>query len=190
MSGSSGHKPDCPCPLCAGKIRTAAREAAEAEQAAVVRAAARAVAWMAAQMARQGGGSAPDVLRQALGRDDALRILRMAGMNAGPVAASWADAAPGRPAQSRSDFWDRFPDHDRDFVAGRRALPDVAADYDARRRERQAQRQSSVLWQTRDGTPVTDGGAAVTGASFGPSGAPVQRSAVNTGVPELGSEQV
>jgi hypothetical protein len=66
----------------------------------------------------------------------------------------------------------------------------VAAEYRAQAAERQARRQSAVMWHTRDGIPVVDGAPAVLGASYGPSGAPVQRSVVNPDVPELGSERV
>lgn len=172
--------------LAEAERHLADRAAAMAAQRGVVRALSRVLMRLCAQ---QSGLSGPDVLRRlADDPEDALAICESAGLDSRAVRASWHDAAPGRPAQSRSDFWSQFPDHDGDFMAGRRQLPDVAAEYDARQRERQAQRQSSVLWRTRDGTPVTDGGVAVIGASFGPSGAPVQRSVVSESVPPLGEE--
>jgi hypothetical protein len=186
MGLTNGHKPDCACPLCAGKARTAEREAAEADQAATVRAVARLGAWMAAQLARQGGGSAPDVLRQALGPSDALRVLRMAGQDAGQVAAGWAAAAPvirQESAQHNSGYAGD-PDHDvrvtallqrgASWAELNAVRAEVRDEYAGRAVQRQ--RQADVYYG-RDQTPEA--------FPAGPDGLN-QRSVVHTGVPELG----
>ena len=166
------------------------RRQAEAEALATSQAVARALLRL---MAR-GSLSGPDVLRNLVGHDDALRILRAAGMNAEPAAASWQAAAPVQQAQSTgrtAALWASSPDHDPRMVAAltRPGVTDaeiaavraqVAAEYAARAAERAARRQSSgVMWRTRDGSVVTDGTAP-----------PVQASRVNQAVPPLGSEEV
>jgi hypothetical protein len=192
-----GHKPDCGCPACQGHQAAEARRLAEAEQAATVRAMARAVV----QLLARGAQSGPDALRSLIGEADAIRVLRLAGLNAGVVAANWQASVPVTASahQSRTAaMWAASPDHDPRVtqvltrpgstmaeVAAVRAQ--VAGEYAGRQLERQAREQSSVLWRTRSGV-VADGQAPVTGASYGPSGAPAQRSQVHGDVAELGSE--
>lgn len=189
----NGHKQDCVCPACRGRHTTIERERAEAEQAATVRAVARLGAWMAAQLARQGGGSAPDVLRRALGRDDALRVLRLAGQDAGQVRGSWeADAPVSRQAsvQLNGGGYSGDPDHDPRVTALltrsgtslaeiNRVRREVAEEYAGRAMEKAARsREYYGLDQPR----------AAMGVPTGPGGVPVQRSVIDYGVPELGSE--
>jgi hypothetical protein len=189
-AGRVKHPADCPCRVCKG-VRTAdARRQAEAEQEATYQAVARALVKL---MAR-GSLSGPDVLRNLVGHDDALRILRAAGMNPGQVAASWQAASPVQQAQSTgrtAALWASSPDHDPRMVAAltRPGVTDaeiaavraqVAEEYRARSIQQAARRQSSgVMWRTRDGSVVTDGTAP-----------PVQASRVNQAVPPLGSEEV
>jgi len=166
------------------------RRQAQAEQEATHQAVARALVTL---MAR-GSLSGPDVLRNLVGPGDALRILRAAGMNAEPVAASWEAATPVQQAQSTgrtAALWSSSPDHDPRMVAvlTRPGVTDaeiaavraqVAAEYRQAAAEKAARRQSSgVMWRTRDGEAVTDGTAPL-----------VQSSRVNQAVPPLGSEEV
>ena len=142
----------------------------------------------------RGALSGPDALRSLVGTDDALRMLRMAGMNAEPVAASWEAAAPVQQAQSTgrtAALWASSPDHDPRMLAvlTRPGVTDneiaavraqVAQEYRQRAADKAARRQSNVMWRTRDGEAVTDGSAP-----------PVQAaSRVNQAVPPLGSEEV
>lgn len=139
-------------------------------------------------LAQPGGLSAPDALRRlADDPEDALLICEAAGLDPRAVRARWADAAPAAPAQSRSDFYSQFPDHHPDFLAGRRTLADVTAEY----RERTAAKAArpSVMWRTRDGA-VVDGIDVPMGASIGVDGSPQQHSIVHTSVAELGTEEV
>jgi hypothetical protein len=178
--------------------RAAQKAKTEAEEARAItrrirRRTARAVVAMAAGECRRTGQAVPDLLRARLGADDADAILADAGVTAPP-------AVPRGPAQVKSSPWAGSPDHDPRVVQAlvhgasdaelAKIRAGVAAEYAGRALERQAQRQSAVMWRTRDGTPVTDGGPAVLGASYGPSGAPVQRSAVHGDVPGPGSEEI
>ena len=172
--------------LAEAERHLAGRAAAMAAERSVVRAQSRA---LLALLAQPGGLPGPDVLRRVLSDpEDAMAICASAGLNPAAVQARWADTAPAAPAQSRSDFWGQFPDHNEDFLRGTRSLADVTAEHEQRQVARAARRESPVLWRTRDGGAVTDGEPAVMGASFGPGGAPVQRSAVHADVPELRSE--
>lgn len=195
--GRVKHPPDCSCKVCKG-VRTAeVRRQAEAEQAATVRAVARALV----QLMARGSLSGPDALRSLVGHDDSLRILRMAGMDADTVAGSWqADQPPSGPAEQKSSLWASSPDHDPRVmqailhgtdaeVSAIRAA--VAQEYKQRAAEKTARQQSSVMWRTpRDGypegVPVVDGTSVPAGLSPGPDGAPQQRSVVHHGVQELG----
>ncbi len=174
--GLNGHKLGCPCPACRGAQVAEERRHAEAEQAATVRAVARLGAWMAAQLARS-GGSAPDVLRQALGAEDARRVLRMAGQDAGVFPAS--EPVRGGPAQQRSGFWSQFPDHDPRFLSGQASLASVKAEYAERAAEK---RHRDDVYHGRDVMPVA------MGVSADERGVPVQRSVTRRDVPPLGSE--
>jgi hypothetical protein len=160
------HKPDCGCASCSSSRQRQAREAEEARQ--------------AEQAEQEPGRPHP-------------------WPSSAQIAAMLQEPARGGPAQSTSSPWSGSPDHDERVT---RALvrdasdselstirQQVAAEYRDRAAGRQAQRQSGVMWRTRTGELVTDGSPAVIGASYGPSGAPVQRSQVNPNVPELGSEQ-
>ena len=183
------------------QARAAAEKArAEAEQAraitrAVRRRTARAVVAMAAAEARRTGQAVPDLLRARLGAEDAEHILADAGVAAPP-------AAPRAPVQSAGQsatagLWASSPDHDPRVVqalvrgAGDGELStiraEVAAEYASRAAERQARQQSNVLWRTGRGELLTDGSPAVLGASYGPSGAPVQTSRADSSVQALGT---
>ena len=190
----NGHKPGCGCPACRGHVAAEARQAAEAEQAATVRAVARLGAWMASQLARQGGGSAPDILRQALGPSDALRVLKLAGMDESQVRGRWQAAEPVRQASvngSRSNGgYSGDPDHDprvtsvlqrpgatmAEINAVRRQ---VAEEYAGRALEKAARERE---YYGRDRAP------AAMGVTTGPGGVPVQVSVTRHDVPPLGTE--
>ena len=145
----NGHKPGCVCPACRGHVAAEARLAAEAEAAATTRAVARVATWLAAQLARSSatGATGPDVLCRALGRDDAQRVLRMAGMDAGQVAASEPAVRQMNTTVFGSGWAD--PDHDPRVTAVmlrsgaswdeiNQVRRQVAEEYEARRLERQA----------------------------------------------------
>jgi hypothetical protein len=186
----NGHKPGCACPACRGAVAAGERRAAEAEQAATVRAVARLGAWMAAQLARS-GRSAPDVLREALGPSDALRVLRMAGMDAGQVRGSWEAAEPviRQASVQHGGGYSGDPDHDprvtalltrsgttmTEINAVRRQ---VAEEYAGKAREAEARHRE---YYGLDQAP------AAMGVSMGPDGRPHQRSTVHADVPPLGT---
>jgi hypothetical protein len=187
MTGSNGHKPDCGCPLCRGKARTAERERAEAEQEATHQAVARTLVRLLAR----GALSGPDALRNLVGHDDALRVLRAAGIHPGQAAASWqAEAAPRQATTQLNGGFAGDPDHDPRVTEVMRrpgaswaeinaVRGQLSQEYRAREAEKAARRQSNVMWHTRDGEAVTDGTAP-----------PVQAaSRVNQAVPPLGSEE-
>ena len=192
----NGHKPDCACPACRGAVAAGERRAAEAEQAATVRAVARLGTWMAAQLARS-GRSAPDVLREALGHGDALRVLRMAGMDAGQVRGSWEAAEPAvrQASVQHGGGYAGDPDHDERVVAllTRSGTTDaeisqmrrlVAEEYAGKARAAEARRRE---YYGLDQAP------AAMGVSMGPDGRgagrdrPQQRSTVHADVPPLGT---
>jgi aminopeptidase N len=171
------------------------RRQAEAEQAATVRALARAVV----QLLARGAASGPDVLRSLIGPGDALRVLRLAGLNAEVVAGNWDGQAPRQATTQLNGGWAADPDHDPRVTEVMRrpgatlaeinaVRAQVAAEYAARAAEKAARREPAVLWHTRDGIPVVDGTAPL-GVSLGPGGAPVQSSRVSESVPPLGSEE-
>jgi hypothetical protein len=185
MAGSNGHKPDCGCPLCRGKVRTAERERAEAEQEATVRAVARALVRLAAA----GPLAGPDALRNLVGHDDALRVLRMAGVNPAQAAQGWEEAAPVQrqaSAQLNSGYAGD-PDHDervtRALLHGvsdaelAKIRAEVRAEYAGRALER---RRREDVYYGRDVMP------APAGVSVSERGIPRQRSVVHADVPPLG----
>ena len=130
----------------------------------------RAILALAALVARESGSTGPEVLRQVLGRDDALTVLDSAGPGARELAASWQADAPGRPAQSKSSFWDRFPDHDPRFLSGEAPLASVVAEYGEKA---EAKQRREDAYYGRDRMP------AAMGVSTGPDGAPLQRSTIH-----------
>jgi hypothetical protein len=177
----------------------AARQARdEAEQARAItrrirRRTARALVAAYGDEARRSGTTAPDLLRARLGAD-AEQILADAGVTAPP-------AVPQGPAQQKSSPW-TDPEHDKaatDLLLGHvdaegnlvpgseRAYQAKVAELRAQREQdrEQARQQPAPMWRTRSGELLTDGMPAVIGASFGPSGAPVQQSMVH----HDGSEQ-
>jgi hypothetical protein len=159
---------------------------------------------IAASVLRQ---PAPDALAAfgapdgAQGRQDALTVLRAAGFDPDPVAQRWAEEAPRRQQFSSraGDIYADDPLHDNRVTEAVKAHGgsiaeglDIAAEVTAeRRRAKQEQlaaaaaagHDPAVLWTTREGVPLRDGGAA--------NGRPLvpQRSVLRRNVPELGSEQ-
>lgn len=182
-----GHKSGCACPACRGHQAAGERRRAEAEQAAMARASARFTVWMAAQFARQGsGGSGPDVLRQALGPEDALSVLKMAEYGTEQIRASWAAAAPAqRQASVRLGDWG--PDHDPRVqeVLHRSGATDAEV-YAVLRQVREEHAGKALEAEARRRVYYgLDTPRAALGVSEGPAG-PVQRSVVHRDVPELG----
>jgi hypothetical protein len=172
---------------------------AESRAAENVAALARTVCRIAASALRR---PAPDALAVygaqggADGREDALLVLRAAGYDPEPQAQRWAQELPvHRQASSRTgELYADDPMHDPRVIAALREgrsmaeVADIGAEVAAgRRRAKQealdaAGQDPSVLWVTRAGKALRDGGAAT----------PLmpQRSVVRCGVPELGSEPV
>jgi hypothetical protein len=133
------------------------------------------------------------------GRDDALLVLRAAGLDPDRMAQRWAEELPvQRQSSSRpGNIWADDPAHDPRVIAALREgrpmaeVADITAEVAAgQRREKQEQRDAaaaaghdpSVLWETRDGQVLRDDGAVTPLVP--------QRSVVRRGVPELGSEPV
>ena len=163
---------------------------------------ARTVCRIAASMLRR---PAPDALAvygaQAGdgGRDDALLVLRAAGLDPDRMAQRWAEELPvQRQSSSRpGNIWADDPMHDPRVLAALgpggsiAEAADIGAEVAGERRRakedqlaaaRAAGHDPDLLWTTREGKQVRDGGAAT----------PLmpQRSVVRPGVPELGSEPV
>jgi hypothetical protein len=163
------------------------RRQAEAEQAATVRALARAVV----QLLARGAASGPDVLRSLIGPGDALRVLRLAGLNAEVVAGNWDGQAPRQATTQLNGGWAADPDHDPRVTEVMRrpgatlaeinaVRGQVAAEYAQRAAERKAHEDR---YYGRDQMP------AAMGASTDEIGRPVQRSLIHHDVPELGVER-
>jgi hypothetical protein len=180
------HKPDCGCTVCTQVRSAGARREAETEN----RAAIQAVARTLVKLMSRGSLSGPDALRAAVGQDDCLRILRIAGMNAGQIAAGWEAGAPVQTVQSNGStaaMWAASPEHDARMIAAltRPGVSDaeiatlraeLTKEYRQRAVQQATRRSSAPMWVTRDGSVVRDGNAAAPGVSLGPSGAPQQRS--------------
>ena len=135
------------------------------------------------------------------GREDALRCLRAAGYPPEPQAQRWAEEAPLRQQSSSAagDLYAGDPAHDPRVTAALRdgrsmaEVADLIAEVRAERRQAEqdtraaaaaAGQDPGVLWVTREGVVLRDGGTA--------RGRPLvpQRSVVRRDVPELGSEPV
>jgi hypothetical protein len=164
------------------------RRQAEVEQAATVRAVARALVKL---MAR-GSLSGPDVLRSLIGHDDALRVLRLAGLSPEQVAQNWTSQAPRQATTQLNGGFAGDPDHDERVTAVMRrpgatlaeinaVRGQVAAEYAQRAAERKAHEDR---YYGRDQMP------AAMGASVDETGRPVQRSLIHHDVPPLGEERV
>jgi hypothetical protein len=132
-------------------------------------------------------------------RDDALLVLRAAGLDPDGMAQRWAEELPvQRQSSSRAgDIWADDPAHDERVIAALRdgrsmaEVADIAAEVAAQRRRAkedqraaaaEAGRDPSVLWVTREGRAVRDDGVTTPLVP--------QRSVVRRDVPELGSEPV
>jgi hypothetical protein len=181
------HKPGCDCKVCQQRQEAEARRQREAEQEATVRAVARALVRMAAA----GPLAGPDALRNLVGRDDALRVLRMAGANPALAAQGWQEAAPVQ-RQASAQFnsgWSGDPDHDervtRALLHGvsdaelAKVRAEVRAEYAGRALER---RRREDAYYGRDVMP------AAAGVSVSERGIPRQQSVTHNDVPPLGSE--
>jgi hypothetical protein len=164
------------------------RRQAGAEQAATVRALARAVV----QLLARGPLSGPDALRNLIGPDDALRVLRLAGLNADSVAGNWAAQAPQQVTTQLNGGWAGDPDHDERVIAVlrrpgasmaeiSRVRAAVAAEY-AERAAEKAHREDEYYGRTT--MPVA------VGVSTDDYGRPVQRELIHHDVPELGSDRL
>jgi hypothetical protein len=135
------------------------------------------------------------------GREDALRCLRAADYPPEPQAQRWAEEAALRQQSSSTagDLYAGDPAHDPRVTAALREghsmaeVADVVAGVAAERRQAQdealaaaraAGQDPGVLWVTREGAVLRDGGTA--------RGRPLvpQSSVVRRDVPELGSEPV
>ena len=130
---------------------------------------------------------------------DALRVVRLVGADPGPVARTWAEERPLRQQSSTvaGDLYAGDPSRDprvtEALLAGR-PMAEVAdlvaevraerqqAGQDARAAAAAAGHDPGVLWVTREGAVLRDGGAV---RLLVP-----QRSVVRKDVPELGSEPV
>jgi hypothetical protein len=129
------------------------------------------------------------------GREDSLRVLRAAGFSPDPVAQRWAEEAPLRRQSSSvaGDLYANDPAHDPRVTEAVRAglsmaeVADITAEVAAEhRRVKQeavaaaaaAGHDPRVLWETREGKVLRDGGAET---PLTP-----QRSIVRKSVPPLG----
>lgn len=149
--------------------------------------------------ARSLGMPSPDAMAVLATRDgadgqaDALRALRCAGVNPEPQRQRWAQEAPVQVQSSTvaGNLYESDPSHDPRVTAAIMAGQSGAAVQDLIRQvaeERQAAKEaaaetarSGVLWRTREGLEVRDGGAAT---PLRP-----QRSVVHRDVAPLGEER-
>ena len=125
-----------------------------------VEALARMVALLAARMTRL---PAPDALRVVAGRDgqeDALSVLRAAGLSTEPQRRTWEAERPAQRQVSTTPD----PEHSAEAMSALREggveayRAVVAGMHEARAAERvQRQAGNSVLWETRTGEQVTEG---------------------------------
>jgi hypothetical protein len=169
------------------------------------------VTWMATTMVKALGG--PDqVLRNVGNREDALEVLRAAGIDTGPVVARWDAEQRERegkvPKQVTTHYDDLVNDLRHDprvtsaIMAGagnnelRQIISQVSAEYAARIKAEaaEADRRTNFMWtDAKTGRPVYGDAVAVPlGAPIDPfTGAPHQKTlAVNESVPPLGSEPI
>jgi hypothetical protein len=185
MTGLDSHKPDCACPPCRDHRAKVQRDAAGAEAVATSQAVARALLRLLAR----GSLSGPDALRSLVGHDDALRILRAAGMNAGAVAEGWqADqAAPRQATTQLNGGYAGDPDHDERVTEVLRHGTDAELALVRREVADEYARQALAAGARRREYYGHDRPMAI-GVSQGPDGAPLQASTVHTSIPELGTE--
>jgi hypothetical protein len=153
-------------------LRRQAELAAAAAYAEDIKALARTVCRLAAGALRL---PAPDALAaigvQAGngGREDALRVLRAAGLDPGPQRLRWAAEEPLRQSSSvAGDLYAGDPAHDPRVTQAVRAgwpmaeVADLVAEITAERRRLKDEAAASaplapgVLWETRDGRPVRE----------------------------------
>ena len=162
------------------------RRQAEAEQQATVRA----VAGALVRLVSGHGLPGPDALRNLIGADDALRVLRMAGVDPMLAAGGWEAAAPVR-RQASAQFSNGYagdPDHDpRVLAVLQRGSDAELAAIRAQVHEEYKIRAMEKAARDRDyyGLDVP----AAIGVSQGSGGVPLQTSVTHTDVPALGSEQ-
>jgi hypothetical protein len=194
-------------PLAGAALRVHLMKQAELEAAAAAREDIRSLARIVCRLASRALGAmpAPDALAVLGvqggpgGREDALRCLRAAGYPPEPVAQRWAEEAPLRQQSSTvaGDLYANDPAHDPRVTeallagASMAEVGDLIAEVRAERQQAGQEARAAaaaagvdpgVLWVTREGAVLRDGGAVTPLVP--------QRSVVRKDVPELGSEPV
>ena len=193
-------------PLAGAALRVHLMKQAELDAAAAAREDIEALARVVCRMAARGlMMPAPDALAVLGaqggpgGREDALRCLRAAGYPPEPQAQRWAKEAPLRQQSGTvaGSLYAEDPSHDPRVTeallagASMAEVADLVAEVRAERQQAQQDARAAaaaaghdpgVLWVTREGGVVRDGGAVTPLVP--------QRSVVRKDVPELGSEPV
>lgn len=185
-------------PLTGAALESWQRAEAERRAAVEAREDVAALARMVCRLAARGMSMpAPDALAAIgarsgpAGQQDALRCLRAAGYSPEPASQRWAEEAPLQRQSSRQtgDLYADDPAHDPRVTAAllagrpRAEVAELVAEVAAERQRAQEEAASAapgVMWTTRNGDVVRDGGPA---APLVP-----QRSAVRQSVPPLGAE--